>query len=157
MDSYREVARPFVARRRRFAARAFADELARLFAVEWVEHRLECAIDGALTIDADPDLLAQALLNLLRNAAQASDMPGRRRVWLRMTTTTEGLLIEVEDDGPGIAEALRQDVLLPFFTTKPDGSGIGLHLVRQVAIAHDGRVEVATGAAGGALIRLASL
>ncbi len=157
IDNYREVARPLVARRRRFAARPFADELARLFAVEWVEHRLDCEIERDLTIDADPDLLAQALINLLRNAGQASDMPGRRHVRLRIAEAEGGIAIEVEDDGPGIAEALRGDVLLPFFTTKAEGSGIGLHLARQVAVAHGGRIEIASGAAGGALIRLAGL
>jgi two-component system, NtrC family, nitrogen regulation sensor histidine kinase NtrY len=157
IDSYRAMARPVAARRRRFAAAPFFAELARLFAIEWLEHRLEWRVDPATTIDADPDLLAQALLNLLRNAAQASDTKGRRRVWLRLLADTDDTAIEVEDDGPGIPEALRDDVLLPFFTTKPEGSGIGLHLVRQVAIAHGARVELATGAVGGALVRLRGL
>ncbi|WP_315760641.1 sensor histidine kinase [Sphingomonas sp. Y38-1Y] len=154
IDSYREMARPVAARRRRFAAEPFAAELARLFTIEWLEHKLDWRVEPGLTIDADPDLLAQALLNLLRNAAQASDARERRRVSLRLYAGAGGAVIEVGDNGPGIPEALRGDVLLPFFTTKAEGSGIGLHLVRQIAIAHGGRLEIATGAEGGALIRL---
>ena len=146
IDGYRAVARPPEPRLRRFEAQPFASELARLFAVEWTDRRLELAIDADLQLDADPDLLAQALINLLRNAAQASK--GRVRLAMRPG------VIEVEDDGPGVPAAVRGDIFLPFFTTRPSGSGIGLNLVRQIAVAHGWRVEVDTGALGGALFRL---
>jgi signal transduction histidine kinase len=148
IDGYRAVARPPEPRVRRFAAEPFAAELARLFAVEWTGHALELVVEPGLQIDADPDLLAQALINLLRNAAQAS--AGRVRLAMRSGA------IEVEDDGPGVPDGIRGDIFLPFFTTRPGGSGIGLNLVRQIAVAHGWRVEVATGTIGGALLRLVS-
>lgn len=154
IDSYRTMAEPLAPRRRSFAAAEFAQELARLFESDWVEHRLTCVVEPGLAIDADPDLLGQALINLLRNAAQASDMPGRRHVVLRVIRAGDGIAIEVEDDGPGIPAGIADDVFLPFFTTKAGGSGIGLHLVRQIAVVHGGNVELDRGTLGGALIRL---
>lgn len=151
IDSYRAVARPPEPRRRRFEAAPFAAELARLFAVEWIEHRLKVEVEPGLLLDADPDLLAQALINLLRNAAQAS---AEGRVRLGMRAGPHGPVIEVEDDGPGVPAELRGDVFLPFFTTRAAGTGVGLNLVRQIAVAHGWRVEVATGDWGGALFRI---
>ncbi|HEX8389706.1 MAG TPA: ATP-binding protein, partial [Sphingomonas sp.] len=96
------------------------------------------------------------LINLLRNAAQASAPPaGGGRVRLRLVTGPEGgVAIEVDDDGPGVPEDLRGDVFLPFFTTRPQGTGVGLNLVRQIAVSHGWRAEVGTGDLGGALFRL---
>jgi signal transduction histidine kinase len=157
IDSYRAVARPLEARRRRFEAAPFATELVRLFAVEWLEHRLELAVEPGLVLDADPDLLAQALINLLRNAAQAGAPPaGGGRVRLAMAGAPGGAVIEVEDDGPGVPEALRGEIFLPFFTTRSGGTGVGLNLVRQIVVAHGWRIEVDGGDLGGARFRIAA-
>lgn len=156
IDSYRAVARPLDPRRRLFAAEPFAAELARLFRVEWTVHRLTVEVSPGLALDADPDLLTQALLNLLRNAAQASaSSAGGGRVRLGMGAGPGGaMLLEVEDDGPGVPGAIRGDIFLPFFTTRATGTGVGLNLVRQIAVAHGWRIEVATGSLGGALFRI---
>ncbi len=155
IDSYRAVARAPEPRSRRFTAAPFADELARLFAAEWTAHRLDVDIEAGLVLDADPDLLAQALINLLRNAAQASAPPaGGGRVRLRMATEGGAAVMDVEDDGPGVPEALRGDVFLPFFTTRSEGTGVGLNLVRQIVVAHGWRIEVGDGALGGARFRI---
>lgn len=151
IDSYRQVARPLEPRRRRFEAAPFAAELARLFAVEWVEHRLDVEVEPGLVLDADPDLLAQATINLLRNAAQASAGSGGR---VRLAMRAGAL--EVEDDGPGVPAEVAGDIFLPFFTTRADGTGVGLNLVRRIAVAHGWRVELATGGLGGALFRIAT-
>jgi two-component system, NtrC family, nitrogen regulation sensor histidine kinase NtrY len=60
----------------------------------------------------------------------------------------------VEDNGSGIAPELRNDVFLPFFTTKPSGSGVGLSLARQIVLAHGGAIRVETSALGGACLRV---
>lgn len=153
--SYRQVARLPEVRRRRFAAAPFAAELDRLFRVEWIEHRLDVTVTPDLVLDADPDLLAQVLINLLRNAAQASGVRGH--VTLTVAAGAGGAtVIEVEDDGPGVPEALRRDVFLPFFTTRREGTGVGLSLVRQIVVAHGWRIDVDTGGLGGARFRLVS-
>lgn len=156
IESYRTVARTPEPRRRHFDAAPFAAELERLFAVDWIEHRLTVAVQPGLALDADPDLLAQALINLLRNAAQASAPPaGGGRVLLSMARGAGGVVtIDVEDDGPGVAEELRGDIFLPFFTTRTEGTGVGLNLVRQIVVAHGWQITLETAGLGGARFRI---
>lgn len=157
IESYRAVAHAPEPRRRSFSAAPFAAELERLFAVDWLDHRLAVAVDPGITLHADPDLLAQALLNLLRNAAQASAPPaGRGRVSLTIKRHAGGaILIDVEDDGAGVPQALRHDVFLPFFTTRSEGTGVGLNLVRQIVVAHGWQITLGTSELGGARFRIA--
>ncbi|HWQ53172.1 MAG TPA: ATP-binding protein [Bryobacteraceae bacterium] len=88
-----------------------------------------------LTLQGDPDQLEQVLINLLRNAADAAlEMNGGVRLgWRRNGAVVE---VWVEDDGPGLANT--GNLFVPFFTTKPGGSGIGLVLSRQIAEGHGG-------------------
>ncbi|MDB5708535.1 MAG: hypothetical protein JWL96_605 [Sphingomonas bacterium] len=154
IDSYRMVARPPAPRTERFAATAFADEIARLFAAEWPVLHFVLDVDATLTLEADPDLLAQALINLVRNAAQAVAACDEGTVWLTIRREGNATLIEIADNGPGVPDAIQRDVFLPFFTTRAEGTGVGLNLVRQIAIAHGGSVGVEDRAGGGALFRL---
>ncbi|RYY47365.1 MAG: sensor histidine kinase, partial [Sphingomonadales bacterium] len=59
-----------------------------------------------------------------------------------------------EDNGPGVPEDLRQDVFLPFFTTRASGTGVGLNLARQIVVAHGGAIDVTDAPGGGALFRI---
>lgn len=155
IDSYRAVSHAPVLRRRRFAVAPFADELAKLFAAEWPAVPLTLEAQRDLALDADPDLLAQVLINLLRNAAQAA-LRGTSDAWVRLGFTNMGgrLWIEVEDSGAGVPANLRRDIFLPFFTTRAEGTGVGLNLARQVVVAHGGSIDIADGDAGGALFRI---
>jgi two-component system nitrogen regulation sensor histidine kinase NtrY len=154
--SYRRVAELPEVRRQRFVAEPFFRDLERLFAAEWPDVPLAMTIAPRLTIDADPDLLAQAMINLLRNAGQATRDAGRGGAVGLTATDEDGAArrIVVSDRGAGIPEAQRRDVFLPFFTTRAQGTGIGLNLVRKIVIAHGWTIEVAEAHGGGAVFRL---
>ncbi len=145
VQSYRQISRTPQVRPRSIDAEAWTAELQALIRATWPEDvlHMETRVEPPrLTFEADPDLMSQVLINLLRNAAEAAvghaDAP---RVKLAISRTAEGrVLIEVGDNGPGIAEALVQDIFLPFFTTKAKGTGVGLSLARQVVLAHGGSI-----------------
>ena len=109
-----------------------------------VQIRLDIDPD-APPLHADANLLGQVMINLLKNAIQAIEHAGipHGEIGLSYQKTSEGNgLIEVSDNGPGIAPELINQVFIPFFTTKSDGSGIGLSIARQIVRAHGGRIQV---------------
>jgi len=101
----------------------------------------------ALTFQADGDQLEQALINLLRNAVDAALETGGG-VTLSWTTTPELVNFIVEDEGPGLPTG--GNLFVPFFTTKPGGSGIGLLLARQIAEGHGGTLRLTNRETSGA-------
>ncbi len=159
VESYRQISRRPEVRRRSFEALPWARELESLFhAGDWSAGvSLHTDVEPeSLMLDADPDLLCQVLINLLRNGAEAagghSETPGVRLSFSR--AAGRRVRIEVGDNGPGVPEVLRQDVFLPFFTTKAKGTGVGLSLARQVILAHGGSIALAESDGGGALFRI---
>jgi signal transduction histidine kinase len=90
-------------------------------------------------LDADADQLEQLLINLLRNAVDASE-ERRGNIAIRWSVHDGNLEILVEDEGPGLPQTAN--LFVPFFTTKASGSGIGLVLSRQIAEAHGGALEL---------------
>ncbi|HVF95020.1 MAG TPA: ATP-binding protein, partial [Sphingomonas sp.] len=135
-----------------FAAAAFADELVRMVAIEWPQTLFATQVDAGVVLRADADLLAQALINLLRNAAQATNADSEpAAVTLRIASDAAGaVVISVADNGAGVPDALHREIFLPFYTTRTDGTGIGLNLVRQIVIAHGWSIDVGRSDAGGA-------
>jgi two-component system nitrogen regulation sensor histidine kinase NtrY len=112
-----------------------------------LENRSEVALDEgpALTINVDAAQLEQVIINLVKNAVEAGPEPGRTApttccVRVGWAKTPGALEITVTDDGPGIANP--QNLFVPFFTTKPSGSGIGLVLCRQIAENHHGSLTL---------------
>lgn len=94
-----------------------------------------------LKVIADPQLLEQVLINLLKNAVQALDGEVSKEVRLKAFQLNTGkVVIQVEDNGCGISEEAMKNVFVPFFTTKKTGSGIGLSLSRQIMRLHGGSI-----------------
>lgn len=92
-----------------------------------------------LTLNVDPDQLEQALINLVKNAVEAS-LPQQGGVTLRWSSEGQRVAIDVLDEGLGLSSS--DNLFVPFFTTKPGGSGIGLVLARQIVEAHDGALTL---------------
>jgi signal transduction histidine kinase len=105
-------------------------------------------------VAGDEGLLRQALLNLARNAAEACGSANGGRVILRGDTVRTGEArfqrITVTDNGPGIADDALQQLFRPFFTTKPQGTGLGLAVVQKIVVQHGGQVEARNRPDGGA-------
>ena len=99
-----------------------------------------------LRIAANKEALKGAILNLINNAEQACG--DEARIVLSATRSGERVLVSVTDNGPGIPRQSISRVFEPFFTTRPDGTGLGLAVVREVAKAHDGEIYVQSGEAG---------
>jgi two-component system nitrogen regulation sensor histidine kinase NtrY len=156
VETYRSFARLPEIRRRRFAAGPWAAEIARLYAADPMTSKipLDVAVPAEFSLDADPDLMAQVCLNLLRNAATAArNHAAQPRVGLTLQPSGEGgARIEVYDNGPGIEPDRREDIFLPFYTTRPDGTGVGLSFARQIVVAHGGTISAAVSPIGGASI-----
>ncbi|HEU4341072.1 MAG TPA: PAS domain S-box protein [Candidatus Binatia bacterium] len=100
--------------------------------------QIERVIPGDLPLLAlDGDKIKQALLNIIKNAAEA--MPNGGKITVELSATEDRILLEITDNGTGIA--LDVDAFEPFVTTKKHGTGIGLVIVRQIVTAHNGKVS----------------
>jgi len=135
----------------------FAD-VTRLTAQHWEEKGLALTVHvepSELDISADRDMIEQILINMLQNAEQALKGVEGATVWLTARLNRRGhATIELADNGPGVPADIAKKIFVPFFTTKRDGSGVGLALTRQVMIAHGGSVSLTERDGGGAKFTL---
>lgn len=158
VESYREFARAPEVHRRSFKASPWGEEILRLALASDAGKKVDGRLDvrpATLTLEADPELLAQAVLNLLRNAVRATAGVDEPIVTLAVERDPNGRCrIEVRDNGQGIAEDRREDIFLPFYTTHKGGSGVGLSFARQVALAHGGSICALDAPEGGANLRI---
>lgn len=103
---------------------------------------LEHAVDPpSLELTADPGQVEQVLINLLGNACEAAGGQAGARVELTASMDRGRVVIEVADNGPGIVEEALDRIFIPFFTTRQEGSGIGLSLCRQIMRLHRGSIS----------------
>ncbi len=158
VQSYREFAQAPEVHRRTFKAQPWAEEILRLALANAGDRAIETQLEvkpATLNLTADPELLAQAVLNLLRNSIRATAELDDATVVLALTREPGGQFqIDVRDNGPGIPEARRDDIFLPFYTTHKGGSGVGLSFARQVALAHGGSICALDAPEGGANVRM---
>ena len=100
----------------------------------------------------DPGQMEHALLNLLKNAHESGSPAGQ--VGLQVRLLPDHIRIEVSDRGPGMNEAVLTNALVPFYSTKRSGTGLGLALAREIAEAHGGRITLANRDGGGLVVSL---
>jgi signal transduction histidine kinase len=115
---------------------------------------------GAARVSLDPDRFRRVIINLVENAVQAIAESKARdrapRIVVRTTALEHGVVLEIEDNGPGIPRDHLAQVFEPLFSTKSSGTGLGLPTVKQIVEQHDGNIELASVVGEGtrALIRL---
>jgi two-component system sensor histidine kinase PilS (NtrC family) len=158
VTQFLEFARPAPPRRAPCDLSALAAETLDVFRNDPAAGRVELERELApARTEADPDQLRQVLWNLLLNAAQAAGdglraAPGHVRV--SCGGEPRGAFLLVDDDGPGVEPGDRERIFLPFFTTKPLGTGLGLANVHRLIDAHGGTISVEVAPAGGARFRV---
>jgi len=154
VESYREFAQAPEVHRHAFPAKPWAEEILRLAVASAGDRKVDIRIEvnpPTHKINADPELLAQALLNLLRNAVRATNESDQPMIRFAISRQGRGQSrIEIRDNGPGIPTDRRDDIFLPFYTTHRGGSGVGLSFARQVALAHGGSISAGDAPEGGA-------
>jgi len=132
------------------------------------EVSVEMAIAPELPpIEGDHHQLCQVFTNLVANAFEA--LEGKGRVGITVATglieedpaltkeahdPTPTVVVDIEDNGPGVPPELTDRIFNPFFTTKPQGSGLGLAIVRKIVDAHDGRIDISSRAGTGTRFRV---
>ena len=110
---------------------------------------------ASLTLTADRDLIEQTMINLVKNAIQALAGVENPTIELRgFIDSRSRAVIEVSDNGVGIVEEAMDKLFVPFFTTKKDGSGIGLSLAREIMRQHGGSISASSSAGSRTVFRL---
>ena len=99
--------------------------------------------DTGLSLEVDTSLIEQVLINLVLNAMEAvKDRAGARILLSASLSNKQRILLKVSDNGPGISEDIMENIFIPFFSTKKNGSGIGLSLCKQIMMLHKGNIQV---------------
>ena len=159
VSTYRQLTRPPSPEKSRFSVADLFEEVRRIATQDWGADNLTLATSvdpEGLDLEADRRLVEQILINLLQNAAQAIDGADAGRVELTSRLNQRGrVIIEVSDNGPGVPDEIGDRIFVPFFTTRREGSGVGLALSRQIMISHGGSISFTNEAGGGARFTLA--
>jgi len=158
VDSYRQLTRLAPAEKKRIAVSELFDAVSQLSAAEWPDGEVGFSVTvepPGLDVYADRDLIEPVLLNLLRNAVQATANLSQPNIHIAGRLNRRGnVILEISDNGPGVPDDMASKIFVPFFTTKEEGSGVGLALARQIMIAHSGFVTLGKSDTGGARLSL---
>jgi signal transduction histidine kinase len=157
LNEFIHFSRPREVRRGRVALASVVAEVGRALGPDVEEKSIRLQVQPDLPcIEADEQLLRQALFNLLLNATQAVPPQGEIQVVATKDAAGEAVL-EIRDDGPGVPPEQRKDIFKPYFTTTQTGTGLGLAVVQQIVLAHGWEIECLPNAPRGAVFRLAHL
>jgi len=154
LNEFINYSRPREVRRAATDLNAVAGEVARAlnYDLEEKKIKLEVLVEPVI-IEADEQLLRQALFNLVLNAIQAVPAQGAIRIRASRRSNQEAF-IEISDNGPGVPAENRTEIFKPYFTTHTEGTGLGLSVVQQIVLAHGWEIQCLPNEPAGALFRV---
>jgi signal transduction histidine kinase len=157
LNEFINYSRPREVHRSALALGSVINEVVRALNYDLEEKKVRVQVSGEqLSVEADEQLLRQALFNLLLNAVQAVAAGGEIQVLAVRSNTSEAAL-EVRDNGPGVPLERRTEIFKPYFTTQKQGTGLGLAVVQQIVLAHGWEIECLANEPKGALFRISHL
>lgn len=165
VGSYRQLTRLPTPNKKTIKLERLFSQVIDIATPHWQEKKIELSQKiepSGLEVTVDADMIEQLLINLLKNAEQALLTPqsdrlisSRYQVSMFASLNRRGhVVVDIMDNGAGVPDELSKKIFVPFFTTKREGSGVGLALTRQVMIAHGGNVKLLSSPSGGACFRL---
>jgi nitrogen fixation/metabolism regulation signal transduction histidine kinase len=161
VQSYRRITRLPPPRQEQIRLSELFANVEQLVNAEWVKKGIVLAMSvepRSLELTADPDMIEQVMLNILQNAEQVLTGRDAASVSVVGYLNRQGhVSVEISDNGPGVSAEIAKKIFVPFFTTKREGSGVGLALTRQVMLAHGGTATLGTSDSGGAKFTLTFL
>jgi signal transduction histidine kinase len=157
LNEFINYSRPREVRRSVLALGSVVTEVVRALNYDLEEKKISLQVKGdQLSVEADEQLLRQALFNLILNAIQAVNGNGEIQVVAEKRNPSEAML-EVRDNGPGVPADRRSEIFKPYFTTQKTGTGLGLAVVQQIVLAHGWEVECLPNEPQGAIFRITHL
>lgn len=148
VSSYRQLTRLPEPNKKILKVEDIFNNAQRIATLNWSELGIKITTDiqpQGLEVSVDPGMIEQVLINLLKNAQEALAEVESACVTMSASLNKRGhVVFEIEDNGPGISDELRDKIFVPFFTTKKQGTGVGLALTRQIMIAHGGNAKIAS-------------
>jgi signal transduction histidine kinase len=147
VENYRKLSRVSKPAVQSVDVKSFLSSIENLMHEELMRQGIDLTVavmGGSLTIAIDPSQIEQVIINLLRNSIHALDSRNRKEISLNAYPLEQQIVIEVTDTGKGIPENELKEIFIPFFSTKKEGSGIGLSLSKQIMSLHNGRIRVSS-------------
>ena len=145
-ETYRNLNKITTLNLKKVYARDIFENLLQLMQPTLEQKRIELETilkDTDLMLEVDPDLLEQVLINLVVNAIEAvKDKPDPRIMLSGYVANNRKIVIKIADNGPGMPDELLDKIFIPFFSTRKNGSGIGLSLCKQIMMLHKGNIQV---------------
>jgi signal transduction histidine kinase len=157
LNEFINYSRPREVRRSVLNLSSVVNELVRTLNHDFDEKNISLQVNVAqLAVEADEQLLRQALFNLLLNAIQAVNTNGEIQIIATKNNASDALL-EIRDNGPGVPPDRRTEIFKPYFTTNEKGTGLGLAVVQQIVLAHGWEIECLPNEPRGAIFRITHL